>query len=110
MSRDIAYVVVAPDNDFVLSRLRTYFKELSSIYEVCRLGRHCPVKKIRDGILRVGKNTYRKVANESVDEWFNNIGNGPVASKLKLYAQVCRHLLGKYILFWFKFYMWSNFH
>lgn len=33
--KDIAYIVVAPDNDFILSRVRTFFKELSSVYEVC---------------------------------------------------------------------------
>lgn len=36
-TKDIAYVVVAPDNDFILSRVRTFFKELSSIYEVLQL-------------------------------------------------------------------------
>lgn len=33
-SRDVAYIVVAPDNDFVLQRVRSFFKELSSCYEV----------------------------------------------------------------------------
>lgn len=33
-SRDIAYVVVAPDNEFVLASVRTFFKELSCMYEV----------------------------------------------------------------------------
>lgn len=33
-SRDIAYIVVAPDNDYVLQRVRNFFKELSSTYEV----------------------------------------------------------------------------
>jgi len=32
--RDVAYIVVAPENDFVLSSVRTFFKELSSTYEV----------------------------------------------------------------------------
>ena len=32
--RDVAYIVVAPDNDFVLQKVRTFFKELSSSYEV----------------------------------------------------------------------------
>ena len=32
--RNIAYVVVSPDNEFILSRVRAFFKELSSIYEV----------------------------------------------------------------------------
>lgn len=33
-SRDVAYVVVAPDNDYVLSSVRNFFRELSSTYEV----------------------------------------------------------------------------
>lgn len=33
-ARDIAYIVVAPDNEFVLHRVRTFFRELSSTYEV----------------------------------------------------------------------------
>lgn len=36
--RNVAYVVVAPDNEFILSHVRTFFKELSSIYEVRRQG------------------------------------------------------------------------
>jgi hypothetical protein len=34
-SRDVAYVVVAPDNEFILQKVRIFFKELSSMYEVC---------------------------------------------------------------------------
>lgn len=34
-SRDVAYIVVAPDNDFVLQKTKIFFKELSSCYEVC---------------------------------------------------------------------------
>lgn len=33
-SRDVAYVVVAPDNDYILSSVRNFFRELSSTYEV----------------------------------------------------------------------------
>lgn len=33
-SRDIAYIVVAPDNDFILHQVRHFFRELSSMYEV----------------------------------------------------------------------------
>lgn len=34
-SRDVAYVVVAPDNEYVLNSVRIFFKELSSTYDVC---------------------------------------------------------------------------
>ncbi|XP_046987073.1 mediator of RNA polymerase II transcription subunit 13 [Schistocerca americana] len=92
-ARDIAFVVVAPDNDFVLQKVRTFFKELSATYEVCRLGRHCPITKHwKDGILRVGKNTAHTM-KEPVDEWFSLLGDTSTTNMLKLYAQVCRHHL-----------------
>lgn len=34
-SRDVAYVVVAPDTDLVLENTKQFFKELSVTYEVC---------------------------------------------------------------------------
>lgn len=88
-ARDVAYIVVAPDNEGILPRVRTFFKELSTAYEVCRLGRHSPITKVlRDGILRVGKNAKTKLANEPVEEWFNMLGESETADMLKLYAQV----------------------
>ncbi|KAK7490637.1 hypothetical protein BaRGS_00018054 [Batillaria attramentaria] len=93
--RDVIYVVVAPDNEFILQHVRSFFKELSTVYELCRLGRHVPINKpLRDGILRIGKNSAQKVAQEPVEDWFNLIGDTPMAAKLKLYAQVLKHLLG----------------
>lgn len=95
-NRDVAYIVVAPDSDCVLTHVKKYFKELSTIYELCKLGRHCPITKVlRDGIMRVGKSTAKKLADEPVDEWFSQIGDGPIANRLKLYAQACRYHLGK---------------
>lgn len=32
--RDIAYIVVTPESDFVVSRVKTFFKNLSCVYEV----------------------------------------------------------------------------
>ena len=73
--RDIAYVVVAPDNDFLLNHISTYFKELSTVYELCRLGRHCPIsKKLRDGIIRVGRKAAKSLAEEEENEWFKKLG------------------------------------
>ena len=75
LSRDVAYVVVSPANDFVLRNVRAFFRELSSAYEQMKLGRHCPITKVlRDGIMRVGKTSAKKLAEEPVDEWFNIIG------------------------------------
>ncbi|GFO14516.1 mediator of RNA polymerase ii transcription subunit 13 [Plakobranchus ocellatus] len=93
--RDVLYVVVAPDNDFILQHVVSFFKELSTVYETCRLGRHCAINKpLRDGVLRVGKQAAAKLVDEPVEDWFNLIGDSPLASKLKLYAQVCKHNLG----------------
>ncbi|XP_076344543.1 mediator of RNA polymerase II transcription subunit 13-like isoform X2 [Tachypleus tridentatus] len=98
LPRDVAYVVVAPENEFILSRVRNFFRELSSTYELCKLGRHGPITKVlRDGIMRVGKSAAKKLADEPVDEWFDMIGDGYVASKLKLYAQACRHHLAPFL-------------
>ncbi|BES95592.1 Mediator of RNA polymerase II transcription subunit [Nesidiocoris tenuis] len=96
--KDIAYIVVAPDNDFILSRVRTFFKELSSVYELCRLGKHCPITKVlRDGILRVGKTAAQKLAKEPMDEWFSLLNDNVPNDMLKLYAQVCRHHLAPHL-------------
>lgn len=93
--RDVAYIVVAPEVDHVLGRTKAFFKELSCMYEMCRLGRHVPYRGLRDGILRVGKSAASKLANEQhpVDDWFTNIGDSPVAQLLRLYARVCRYHL-----------------
>jgi len=32
--RDVAYIVVAPENDLVLSNVKMFFKEFSAVYEV----------------------------------------------------------------------------
>nr|CAI5832401.1 unnamed protein product [Callosobruchus analis] len=97
-SRDIAYVVVAPDNDAVLPRVRWFFRELSTAYEMCKLGRHSPITKVlRDGILRVGKTAKAKIGNEPVEEWFTLLGENETTDMLKLYAQVCKHHLAPHL-------------
>lgn len=68
--------MVAPENEFLLQHVRSFFKELSTVYELCRLGRHVPIKPLRDGILRIGRNAAQKVLHESVDDWFNLLGEG----------------------------------
>lgn len=95
LSRDIAYIVVAPENDCILSHVKNFFRELSCSYEMHNLGKHRPITKVlRDGIMRVGKTAASKVAEEPVDEWFNSIGDGPIANKLRLYARIFKHRLG----------------
>ncbi|CAH0563743.1 unnamed protein product, partial [Brassicogethes aeneus] len=97
-ARDVAYVVVAPDNEAILPRVRTFFKELSTAYEMCKLGRHSPITRgLRDGILRVGKTAKTKIGNEPVEEWFTLLGEGETSDMLKLYAQVCKHHLAPHL-------------
>lgn len=66
---------------------------------MCRLGQHKPICKVlRDGIMRVGKTVAQKLTDELVSEWFNQPWGTEECdnhSRLKLYAQVCRHHLGK---------------
>jgi len=35
--RDVAYIVVAPENDLVLNNVKLFFKEFSAVYEVKKL-------------------------------------------------------------------------
>uniref|UniRef100_A0A182SC88 Mediator of RNA polymerase II transcription subunit 13 n=1 Tax=Anopheles maculatus TaxID=74869 RepID=A0A182SC88_9DIPT len=108
--RDVAYVAIVPDNDFVVAKVRTYFKELSTTYEMCKLGRHTPIKGW-DGILRVGsQRVLKETQNSNLDEWFTNMGvdqqrkNGNSGSSasglnelLRLYAQTCQQQLAPYL-------------
>ena len=92
-ARDVAYLVVTPagDNEFIVSRVRNFFRELSSTYDSCQLGRHVPIgSSCPEGVLRINRNAATKLANLGVDEWFNHLGDSQVAAKLKLYAQVSR--------------------
>lgn len=83
--RDVIYVVIAPENEYLLQNVRSFFKELSTVYELCRLGRHVPIAKpLRDGILRIGKNAAQKVSQEPVEDWFNLIGKKNLESLLFL--------------------------
>ena len=65
-----------------------------SNFQLCRLGRHVPITKIlRDGILQVGKKRAAKEvdANGSGDkqeQWFDSLGDSPMAALLRLYSQV----------------------
>lgn len=68
-------------------------------WQMCRLGQHKPICKVlRDGIMRVGKSVAQKLTDELVSEWFSQPWGSEDCdnhSRLKLYAQVCRHHLGE---------------
>ncbi|KAG5844433.1 hypothetical protein ANANG_G00162470 [Anguilla anguilla] len=94
--RDVGYLVVCPENEALLNGAKTFFRDLTAVYESCRLGQHRPISKMHsDGIVRVGGTAARKLAEQPVSDWFLKATSGSGASrhsvtKLKLYAQVCR--------------------
>nr|XP_046230336.1 mediator of RNA polymerase II transcription subunit 13-like isoform X2 [Scatophagus argus] len=98
--RDVAYLVLCPNSPSLLAAARTFFQELSAVYETCRLGKHRPLAKVsRDGLVRVGEEVEpEKLEELDVDQWCT----GPWAgqqhadnlSKLKLYAYACKQQLG----------------
>ncbi|CAH1719545.1 unnamed protein product [Chironomus riparius] len=99
--RDIAYIVISPDNDFIVSKVKAFFKELSTTYEMCRLGKHQPVKGW-EGILKVGKSTYETKHDESQnenieseDDWLFSIdSNKKLNGIMKMYdAAFQQHLV-----------------
>lgn len=93
-SRDVSYLVLSPDPPHLSSQIKSYFRELSSVYENLRLGKHTAINEVvRDGIFRVTKNYAAKLANEEVDDWFDHISDSPVMSRLKTYAQFCKSYL-----------------
>lgn len=48
--------------------------------------------------MRVGGSAAKKLAEQPVSDWFIKAasGNSDAFAKLKLYAQVCRHDLGRF--------------
>lgn len=91
-TRDIGYLVLCPSSDHIVNGAKSFFKDLSSVYQMLKLGKHKPIYKIaKDGIILVGKDGLKSSKEyQEIDDWFNNIGNGSIAAKLKMYAQLCR--------------------
>ncbi|XP_037905522.1 mediator of RNA polymerase II transcription subunit 13 isoform X2 [Hermetia illucens] len=100
--RDVVYLVVSPEDDYVVSRVRGFFKELSTTYEMCKLGRHTPIKGW-DGILQVGcrNNRDSSAGNEhsvSSDENSQNSGSeSKFIEQLKLYVNAFQNMLVPYL-------------
>ena len=110
--RDVAYIVLAPDNDNLLTEVKTFFKVLSNGYESLKLGRHASgAKTLRDGVLKVitiasavfsqhiialkvSSKLAQKLESEPLaDDWFSAIGDTPNAELLRLYSKVIESLL-----------------
>ncbi|MGH0114836.1 UNVERIFIED_CONTAM: hypothetical protein FKN15_058325 [Acipenser sinensis] len=96
--RDTAFLVVCPDSEALISGAKSFFRDLSSVYEACRLGQHRPLARVsRDGLVRVGSLSPQRLEEEPVDEWFSqpwgSNGDEDNLTKLRLYAHTCRHQL-----------------
>ncbi|XP_036384476.1 mediator of RNA polymerase II transcription subunit 13-like isoform X2 [Megalops cyprinoides] len=96
--RDVAFLVLCPDSEALLAGAHVFFRELSAVYETCRLGKHRPLAKVsRDGIFRVGELEPQDLVEELVDQWFAEPWAGQNRddnlTKLKLYAHACRQQL-----------------
>ncbi|CAB3239260.1 unnamed protein product [Arctia plantaginis] len=90
-SRDVAYVVLAADQDALADPLRAFFRELSTAYESCRLGRHQPVGRIaKDGIVRSTPVDRRDNQREQRDEWTGPLPPGRLGDYLRSYAHTLR--------------------
>lgn len=95
--RDIAYIIVSPDNNFITSRVKSFFKELSTTYEMCRLGRHQPIKGW-EGMLRVGKSPIKQENNNSLDDdWLQSLDSNKLNELLRLYGITFQQQLVPYL-------------
>ncbi|XP_063359900.1 mediator of RNA polymerase II transcription subunit 13 [Cydia amplana] len=86
-SRDVAYVVLAADGEFLTDPIKTFFRELSTAYESCRLGRHQPINRIaRDGLIRTAPSDRDQLA----EEWTGELPAGRLGEYIKSYAETLR--------------------
>ncbi|XP_050333363.1 mediator of RNA polymerase II transcription subunit 13 [Bactrocera neohumeralis] len=97
-ARDIVYLVVCPETDFVVQNTRTYFRELSSTYEMCKLGRHTPIRGW-DGLLTVGPRspTDNTPNSTPLDDWLRTLDNTAIAEKIRLYASAFHNQIAPYL-------------
>ncbi|XP_049867276.1 mediator of RNA polymerase II transcription subunit 13 [Pectinophora gossypiella] len=87
--RDVAYVVLAADCEALTDPLKTFFRELSTVYESCRLGRHQPITRLaKDGLVRTMPNENTRDAN--CEEWTGELPPGRLGEYLKAYAEMLR--------------------
>ncbi|XP_068630122.1 mediator of RNA polymerase II transcription subunit 13 isoform X2 [Battus philenor] len=87
-ARDVAYIALAAEGEALTDPLRSFFRELSTVYEACRLGRHQPITRIaRDGIVRTS-------ASErcDTDEWAGELPPGRLGEYIRAYAETLREL------------------
>ena len=96
--KEIGYICVVPDNDYICSKTKAYFHELSAHYELCQLGLHRPLLKVfsDQGLLRIRQQNNDSSQLTNVDPWFtDHEATHPLSSRLKHYAQVFKEKLRK---------------
>ncbi|CAG5051056.1 unnamed protein product [Parnassius apollo] len=90
-ARDVAFVALAADGEALADPLRTFFRELSTAYEACRLGRHQPITRIaRDGIVRTPP-----AERCDTDEWAGELPPGRLGEYVRAYAEALRELVAQ---------------
>jgi len=97
--KDLCYVVIQPDNEYLSTMTKFYLRELSSSYELCRLGSHRPWTKIfpDQGILKLTEGTAETRSIE-VDQWFNEQEMiHPLGKRLKHCLQYLKEKLRSYL-------------
>lgn len=95
-ARDVAYIVIAPDNKFIVDEAKQFFKELSTMYEMCKLGRHSPIKGF-DGILCAETPTADEPIIEELEDLFKLFEDNKTIEILKSYAHTCLQHLVPYL-------------
>lgn len=97
---NLFYMVIAPDNQNLLSHINQFFKELSNTYELLKLGKHTP---IGNGLVLANLNQTEH-SNINQHEWFSKISfndkdlSETIVSRLKSYAAKMNSNLTKTIV------------
>lgn len=99
-TRDVAYIVVTPDDDHVADVAKQFFKELSDMYEMCKLGRHCPIKGC-DGILRSSSKAPTASDGGNLNDEFEDLyalfEDNKTMEIIRSYVQTCQQHLVPYL-------------
>lgn len=95
-ARDVAYIVIAPDNKFIVDEAKQFFKELSTTYEMCKLGRHSPIKGF-DGILCAETPTAGEPIIDELEDLFKLFEDNKTVEILKSYVHTCLQHLVPYL-------------
>lgn len=95
-ARDVAYIVIAPDSKFIVDEAKQFFKELSTTYEMCKLGRHSPIKGF-DGILCAETPAAGESSIEELEDLFKLFDDNKTIEILKSYAHTCMQHLVPYL-------------